>query len=727
MKLKTEKGELSLPNDFAFEVETTNPAFSDEGDATVPTTLPASSDNFKVLGNLHRIDRADRFMKRIPATLSAGTFFKKGQLIIDTIDKNNGIDVSFAMENSDIYSQYKNTSLKEIFKDKVRIFNSVAEIITLFESIYNNKVNDDFAIFQIAVSKYEDDKEGVVYQYTNEIDLNSPPPLPGHPSHYQLVYKARTVREGDFIMSVPEGYGVSPFLYLHRMIDILFSLIGYEVVENCFSAPDLKDIVLLNNCADSIVESKIDYSDLVPSCSLTEFAGFLQEKFNAVLKFDSTKKEIRCVLVNDIIQNKEYDIDISNIVREDTLSMQLNETSRVILSSDYMEGGEPAAETLDALIERYGYCVALDEGAFNNLLEHISIDESLAQCHDCLVFRSYTGGFYDLRRNLNDGKQVVNYIGTSNFKYDRGNSTDSETHSSSDIIPLMVETNIGSRNKLYPFIGDRTHRHTTVRMSKFDEDQDIILCWKHGIFGSITANFGGGNKSFDLTPYGLYQRFWSAYNNLLLNNKVGVNAIVEYPKNYLLDIDMINPKLYKNQVLLPVKTSYNVSSRISCGGSEFVLVKDFRDGISDSDITFLDKQPANSLKWVFKSEFDDKIISHVADTFPIYFNASNEIIGCGELYFGHYMSEVSSAVVFAGYEFVFLDSIGDIYLGTPGFLGETTAKFNRKINVHFNYTKESYSGTAPPEYIFANLLDTEFLGNVWFVADNCRHIKNSLT
>lgn len=693
MKLKTEKGELSLPNDFAFEVETTNPAFSDEGDATVPTTLPASSDNFKVLGNLHRIDRADRFMKRIPATLSAGTFFKKGQLIIDTIDKNNGIDVSFAIENSDIYSQYKNTSLKEIFKDKVRIFNSVAEIITLFESIYNNKVNDDFAIFQIAVSKYEDDKEGVVYQYNNEIDfLNSPPPLPGHPSHYKLVYEARTVREGDYMMAVPEGYGVSPFLYLHKMIDILFSLIGYDVVENCFSAPDLKDIVLLNNCADSIVESEIDYSDLVPSCTLTEFVEFLQEKFNAVLKFDSTKMQVRCVLVNDIIQNKGYDIDISNIVREDSLSMQVNETSRVILSSDYIDGGEPASETLDALIEKYGYCVSLDEGEFSKLLQDISIDESVAQCHDCLIFRSYTGGFYELRRKMNDGKQIVNYIGTSNFKYDRNNSTDSEIHSAGDIIPLMVETKTDSRCKLFPFIGDRSHRHTTVLSSKFDEDQDVILCWNHNGFGSITSRFYGEIKSFDLTPCGLYQRFWSAYNNLLLNSKVSVNAIVEYPKKYLLSIDMIKPKLYKNQLLIPVKTSYNVSSRISCGNSEFVLLKKFSDGVSDSEIEFLDKQPPNHLKWFF----DDTALTAQASVHWAWYRARGLYVDKTDGHFvrpepwpndpyNHFEYNCLTLLIPESYTVERIPPAESAFIGPPSFDGECTFEFTMKYNIVVKY------------------------------------------
>ena len=120
MKLTTHNGELDLPVDFSFEVELNNPFFSDEGDSTIPATIPATPNNLKVLDNIHRVDRADRFLKTTPATLMAGVIQKHGQLIIDTLSIKNGIAVSLAIENSDVYSQYKSKSLKEIFASKVR-------------------------------------------------------------------------------------------------------------------------------------------------------------------------------------------------------------------------------------------------------------------------------------------------------------------------------------------------------------------------------------------------------------------------------------------------------------------------------------------------------------------------------------------------------------------------------------------------------------------------------
>lgn len=611
MKLKTDKGELSLPNDFAFEVETTNPAFSDEGDATVPATLPASNENMRLLGYAHRIDRSSRFMKRIPATLSAGAYFKKGQLIVDTIDKNNGIDVSFAIENSDIYSQVKNTGLKEIFKNKVRNFNSVNEIISLLTSIYHNAATDDFTIFPIAVSSYEDDAGKVIYQYSNQMNFRSLNPPTG-----QLVYEARTVVEDGCVMSVPKGYGVSPFLFLHRMIDILFSLIGYDVVENCFSSSDLKDIVLLNNCADTIVEGYIDYSDLVPSCTVSQFIQFLQDKFNVVIRVDSTKMQVRAMSVSEVIGNKEYDIDITDITDDDSITMEVDETCRVSLSSRYFEGGEPAAKTLDELIGKYGYCVAMEDGDFNLLKTLIESGSQNAQCHDCLIYRSYTGGFYELQRSLKDGRQLLRYIGTSNFTYDRNNSREIETHSSDDNIPLTVETE-DNMLRLYCYVGERLHSHTKVKFktTSRENEQEIMVCWNHKGFGSITAKFLGEDRPFDLTPYGMYSRFWSGYNDMLLNNRLTLRAKVIYPKTYLLNLDMTKKKIYKNQLLLPVKTTYNVSSKISNGMSEFILIKEYFDGITDENIEFFDKQPSNSLVWHFD---DSKLLSQAEEQWQWY-------------------------------------------------------------------------------------------------------------
>ena len=103
MRLVTQFGSIELPEDFSFEVERTNPFLSDEGDATIPATIPASQRNLNILENIDRVDKAFKFIKKVPAILQHGVFCKHGQLVIDTVNRKNGIAVSFAIENSDVY------------------------------------------------------------------------------------------------------------------------------------------------------------------------------------------------------------------------------------------------------------------------------------------------------------------------------------------------------------------------------------------------------------------------------------------------------------------------------------------------------------------------------------------------------------------------------------------------------------------------------------------------
>ena len=340
MKLTTNNGELDLPIDFSFEVELNNPFFSDEGDATIPATIPATPNNLKVLDNIHRVDRANRFLKTVPATLMAGAIQKHGQLIIDTLSMRDGIAVSLAVENSDLYSQYKEKSLKEIFSSKV-IDDWNKDISALAKYLWRVRMNrqyDDFTLFPVAGAPYEEN-DTKIYQYNNE------------GTNY-LVWQARTVREGDLTKSVTDGYGVSPFLYLYKMIDLLFEQMGYYVVYNCLDRDPYKDIVLLNNCSDTIVKGVINYSDLVSSCTMSEFLDFLFNKFGIRVRVDSTSKRVSVVTLQELFDSAPT-MDITSKV-VDELNITIEDTSRVVLSSETsIDGTAPAADTFDKLPYMY--------------------------------------------------------------------------------------------------------------------------------------------------------------------------------------------------------------------------------------------------------------------------------------------------------------------------------------------------------------------------------------
>ena len=685
MKLITENGELQIPGDFSFEVERNNPFLSDEGDATVPATIPASSHNLRVLNNIHRIDKSDRFMKKVPAILQHGVWRKHGQLVIDTINKRDGITVSFAIENSDIYSQYKEKSLKEIVSNKVRRdWASLDELIDHMNSVafgffYFSPNRPDYDVFPVAIAKYEDDKGTVVYQFNNEIrDLSrGAATMQSH----ELVSEARTVQEDGLLMGVPQGYGVSPFLYLGKAIDVVFEEMGYQIESNCFNQYPLDRIVLLNNLSDTIVKGELAYSDMMPSCTLSEFVEFLKNKFCVVVRADSSSKKIWVETMQEVIQNKIYDIDISKMVDGD-LDIIPNESSRVVLSSDTsIEGSEPAAATLDELVEKYGFFVDLTESQFDN------IGTPYQTVFDCIVRKKTTGEIYELKRSLKTGHNVAIRIGTDYFKYDRKNSDTIEEYSSQDLVPPSVR--IDDHNYLY--IGDRLHFHTSFNNKNESVDQKIMVCWSfkknwgswyepRGFLSKYTSNSSGAVFPFSLNTYEMYGYFWSNYNNLLLNNKITVRGKVDYPKNQLAMLNMVVPKYYKGQLLLPESISYNLGKNKSVNDSQFILIKSFTNQIEDHPINPL---TGPSLKWQLDESEVQAYIDQVWTNDPKYHyqdDSGNEIIVDPIPANPFDYTNARWLLHYYSYKVEKTDT-DDVYLGPPSNVGQVGYTYQMKIKI----------------------------------------------
>ncbi|MBR5146432.1 MAG: hypothetical protein IKW54_02260 [Bacteroidales bacterium] len=672
MKLTTNNGELDLPVDFSFEVELNNPFFSDEGDSTIPATIPATPNNLKVLDNIHRVDRADRFLKTTPATLMAGVIQKHGQLIIDTLSMKNGIAVSLAIENSDVYSQYKSKSLKEIFASKVRDEwnRDIKSLANHLLAVRFNRKTDDFTIFPVAVSPYEED-ETKTYQYNNE------------GTNY-LVWQARTVREGDLTMSVTDGYGLSPFLYLYKMIDLLFEQMGYYVVYNCLDRDPYRDIVLLNNCADTIVKGLIKYSDLVPSCTLSEFLDFLHNKFGIFCRIDSTSKRVRVIMLQDLLSSSAPDMDITSKVVDD-LDITIEDNSRVILSSETsIDDTAPAAETFDKLIEKYGYYIEITEKQYANMQNDIPINIS-----DCLVMRQETGQFYELRRNIGANKVIPTYVGTNYFKYDRENSSNQESFNSPDVMPAIIYDRLP-----YMYIGDRLHRNTTCNYSEESSEQPIMIAWKTiTLAGNIAMTFGTTQKYFDgrkikdfsLTTYDMYEYFWSCYNNLLRSGKIKLKGTVLFDISDMASIDMSRVKIYKGQKLLPLTTVFEISDKLKNRDSEFLLVKEFLNSEKDKTIAPETKQ---RYKWESIVDVPEVYINQLNSHYPIYYNGMGFYVGRGasfniqEYNKGWDSNEdanpmevyVSFAVLYNGYT-VKSNTETEIYIGPPQNNGEKSIRY----------------------------------------------------
>lgn len=604
MKLITQNGQLDLPGDFKMTLERFNPLLSDEGDATVPITLPSSTRNLAAIGHLERIDRAETYINQEDAILQLGPLQKHGKLLIDTVSRGEGIDVSFAIDSGDLYAQSSNKSLKQIFGDLTMAFNTVQEACVYMQDVYQGFQPDaDFVVFPVAVSPYEEgegDESHTVYQYNNEATGDG-----------YLVYDSRMVREGDVAMIVPEGYGVAPFFKLQRLLHHLFNILGYTVEYNCFDeAPFRSQIAIVHNCSDCLVTPVLHYADLVPSCTLGEFMEWLLAKFHVHPVVDSEARKVRIVMMDSVLRDINVsgggDLDVSGIV-EGAWEVHPNPSKRVVLRPTIeIDGTEPASSTLDDLMEKYGGYVECEEKVFK------SLSGDSPAVNDCLVLRMATGEFFLLERNVVSGKQELNRLGTNYFTYDRGNSEDAEEFSQADVMPLML---IGDRSNrdVAPFIGERIHRHTSYNGSVDDNEQKIIAVQSHtdrihfhypttGTTQERIPYVTDGHYSFwfGMDNYSLYGEFWYSYNNLILNRPVHLKGKMKYNVAQFIGMDMSVLKHCDGQRLLPVRMSMAIGEKVGLTEAEFILAKNYIDGVADVGYSPLS---VPKLKWQ-KDGFD---------------------------------------------------------------------------------------------------------------------------
>ena len=585
MKLETKNGELMLPNNFAFDIQVTNPIFSNEGAASIATTLPATNENCRLLDRPERLARSNKPIRKYPSVLKHGTFQKMCSMIIAGCSRSYGIETTLAFHESEMYAEFKGKEMKDVFETisaTASDFN-VSSLDALMTDLYGNyyknpDIHANFAIFPAGIEK---DDSGV--KTLNETEESG------------FVYKKRNISSGEDSVSVPDGYGITPFLWLHRAVRLLFEINGYEVSRNDFETEPFSMIVLINNCSDTFCKGpKITFRELVPSVKVEDFILWLYDRFGAVVAVNG--KSVRIIMQQHAFSS-HFDEDLSMYLR-DSPTISYPVSSRVILKCDTsLESAEPPAESLPLFRRQHS----------------VVRSKLLGEDPEAngVIFRKQIGKYY-----LNTSYNEV-LLGSNCFPYDRDNSEDSETYNASDrFLPEIV-----AGNTVMPYIGDRVHHNTSVANESDESQQPIQICyalWDSGQWFGTTQNYNYAGNQIEygnhkvlpvLTPEGLYPICWSEYNEILLNASPQIRAQIDYSPSFLMSMDICTPKLLNGVKVMIESISYQVSSSgIKCGESVLRVLPSYQDQIRDGVIEFSE----GSFTWIVIStiwEELDKLVS----------------------------------------------------------------------------------------------------------------------
>lgn len=557
----------------------TNPVFEEGGSAALSVTLPLSPTNRKVLNFPERLESADIGTLH-PCEVSDGPMRKSCQLKILSV-ATDGIAVSLGFDESDLYARWQDTSLRDIPGLPTSVsYGTLDQLITYMNQLYRHKSSDfaqsPFRVFPVAV-EFEEPDEDVIGKLPNATIINEVYEDASSKETFDnqgyVLYSARrSVYVGDpsddnpSYVTVPKGYGISPFLRVCKFLRLLFQCYDYDLETNVFDTdPQLRELCILNNTADTIVTGSIDYRDLLPDCTVNDFLQSLRAHFGAVFCVDSQSKTVRLSLIRDLLaQSQVCDLTPKQASR---YSIQYNEPKRLVLQSN-------TGYTLtDTNADSYKDFLANYKNKLDVFRGFLYPTQSI------LYFYPFTGQFFKNQFQC----KIQKFFSSIYYDWDTQEDYETEVISGSDKLVGMYSqpflnviqgdySNSDAVKKTYFYAlpvydcGTRNaHTHIKDTMAALDDESltretELAFCFCLGDLRSIADDVPMGIYYGSPFPYqldgsnfmdkdgnifryslanvgtdGCYNRFWRDYDNMLRNSNRDVD----------LDIDLSLPDYSK--------------------------------------------------------------------------------------------------------------------------------------------------------------------------------------
>lgn len=562
LKIKTNKGYLDLGGDFTVQIDEKSPVMNDRGSQTVPVTVPVTANNAGITGFAHRLDMGAKPMNEDQAcTVLDGVYKRTGKINIVSAGKKEGITLNIGFDNSEAYSAWKAKKLNAITLP-VKEYSSVNSLCAHLQQVLGG-YQTDYAVFQIMTGNDSDDNQSYP-KYLNYIT-----PVSEGSKVYQLRYQARTetflVNGTPTAVTLPEGYGVTAFLYVWRVLELVFSEFGYTITENPFKTDkELSNLVILNNAADCCVKGKLSYADLMPDCTVEEFLNALYVRFGLVYNVSSDTKTATLRLIRDIVDDVP-DIDLSRSLTDEPLITYETARQMKLSAKTSFTGAAPSVERFEDYLKD------------QEVARLAKVDITKRVIH--LNYEETTGRWF----KWDEDNKRLTYSSSSFFSWDRktDNTEDNELTSDDECVPMDFAPN----DILSPqYLADYVHRYTYLKTSSNNDDEDsekveTPLSFVFAFTSSQNSNYPFGS----VLPYtsegegvilkdgskhtisllfqyknGLFINFWKKYDAIIRHSFNQVEANVLLPVHQLMSMDILTPVALRGQHLLFDGLSYSL-------------------------------------------------------------------------------------------------------------------------------------------------------------------------
>ena len=355
---KIEGGEVfDLPTGYIIEAEKNNPLFQKKGSQTVPVNFPTSNKNNRLLNYPFRTDRTLRQEETIGVIVETGSIQQKGLLAVNSASENI-ISANIGYDESEMYAKFENLRLNEIPDLPVVSFGGnnidqkIDSMLVHLTAIMKEQDEADYYIFPIVLAKGESQLE-----ILNDINAGQYV-LTNVAQGELLALENRTITRiegGETItITAPKGYGVSPFLKVWRVLELIFNHFDFTIDENPFKTHrQLKKLGVLNNTMDTILTGVLNYKDMLPDITIKEFLEGLFNKFGMLYFIDSNSKKVTLKFVKDLVDPKSESNDLTrNKTEELSISFSTPKQLRLKMNRE-SEQAKVLYDTFEEFLRRF--------------------------------------------------------------------------------------------------------------------------------------------------------------------------------------------------------------------------------------------------------------------------------------------------------------------------------------------------------------------------------------
>lgn len=543
MRLITTHGELALPEDFALEMTINNPFFADGGSYSIPFSVPASQANLKAIGYPGHGHHDYAYQNSMECLVNYGTWQIRGLLTVTSVSSDS-IGMTVAINESELYAQHKDRKLRDIL-DGISFMGgaTIASVASTIQRMMEDDTDDGESLYLAFPVRCTID-EGIDITVNALKDLSDE----NYINFGNIIYTARSYTSGDLTVNVPDGYGLSVYPRLSRLIKEVFERVELTVVRNDLAGEAYNDIVLLHPCVDLFCSGNgARLSDMVPDITLSDFLVWLHDKFGACVFVKD--KEVSIVLMQDAF-GQIAPMDISPYIDNDTISRDITEPKGLSISMD-TQLADPPAESRLLMTRKWGTPVS-------------TTTEPTAPG---LWLLQTTGEYIYIHPS--DGRQVIGYD-----YYPYTSSLDNkEELKTSDVSLVTYRDSHYLPSPLMVHVGRACHYTTTVKDDNDEVSHNLMVArtyfgrpdYTYYTTGSVRATVMGmdpsGSRLFEpLNPDGLHSLFWTRYDGLLWHSRHSATVDCRLPYKLLMSLDISKPVLVNGMRAVVKSIKYTVSS-----------------------------------------------------------------------------------------------------------------------------------------------------------------------